>query len=198
LPSRLLRGPNLLCGLLRSLGFLCGTLHGLSLLGNRILRGTRLVSGKLSRALLLGSILCGQCLIGSLLGYIGILRSALHYLPRGQACCLLRSQTGGLLRSLLGSLTRCFLMNGLLSGKLVAPSPLFGMRRFGSQPQLFSLFSFSLQPSPFLLIFNRLLHAQTRFFAGLCPGSRKIPVLRSVQVRPGIESRHILWRLVLV
>jgi hypothetical protein len=51
-----------------------------------------------------------------------------------------------------------------------------------------------LQP----VLFHRLLNALSSFLACLCARGREITVLRSVQIGPGVQRRHIFRRIVLV
>ena len=121
----------------------------------------------------MGGLLCG--LLGGLL--CGLLGSLLCGLAGGQVRSLLRGLLCGLQRGLMRGLMRLELSLMYLE---LSPLPLRVPLR--------------LLP----LFVGRLLNLQAHFLPVLRPRGGEIPVLRTMQIGPRIQTRHILWRFIRV
>ena len=210
LPGSLLCGLRLLRGLLIGLGplrrLLCSSksrLLGGLLCGLRLLRGLLIGLGPLRRLLcssksrLPGSLLCGLRLLRGLLIGLGSLRGLLGRLERSLLCGQFRSlQTGELLGGLKRSLTCGFLRcqpRGLLRRKLRCSVLLFC-----DAPGLGNAQCFGFLTCPQLLLFHGFFNALPGLLARLRTRRRKVAVFGAVQVRPGVERRHVFRRLIWV
>ena len=117
--------------------------------------------------------------------FSGLLRRVLGCFFSGLLCCNLCGFFRGLLRCTLG-----------LFGS--QPGLLGGLRIFNCALRFRRLRRVCFRLSALLHVVTGLLRAHARNLPRLRPGSREISIFCSVQIRPGIQRRHVFRRLVLV
>ena len=105
-------------------------------------------------------------------------------------------------RKIAATLLLGCVLSGELSSLLACPFCLAFLllktAGFGGLLQIRGTLGLRLTLQTRLLFLNRLLHALARFLSRLRTRLRKIAVLGSVQIRPGIKCCHILRSIVLV